>query len=75
MQTTTKQQLLRVAAGSIFAVGTVLVPAAVASAASESAPADALAPNVPSKGPHPLPDEFPTDPAEGVPIPNPGTDS
>lgn len=65
MQISTKQRFLRAAAGSIFAAGTVLIPAAAASADSEGHL---------TKGPPEMP-ELPTDPAEGLPIPNPGNDS
>jgi hypothetical protein len=63
MQISAKQKLIRLAAGSMFAAGTVLIPGAVASAET---------PILPSKAPHPLPDEVPTDPAEGLPVPVPG---
>jgi hypothetical protein len=71
MQTSAKQKVIRLAAGSIFAAGTVLIPATVASADGETGAASSL----PSKAPHPLPDEIPTDPAEGLPVPHPGGDS
>jgi hypothetical protein len=72
MQISAKQKLIRLAAGSIFAAGTVLIPAAVASAEGEGGGAGALVPSLPNKAPHPLPDEIPTDPAEGLPVPVPG---
>ena len=68
MQTSAKQKMIRLAAGSVFAAGTVLIPAAVASAEGESGHAT---PSLPNKAPHPLPDDFPTDPAEGLPLPQP----
>jgi len=65
MQISTKQRFLRAAAGSIFAAGTMLIPAAAASADSDAGRV--------AKAPPELPD-VPTDPAEGLPIPNPGND-
>ena len=67
MQISAKQTLIRLAAGSIFAASTVLIPAAVASADGEIGGAT---PSLPNKAPHPLPD-VPTDPAEGLPLPQP----
>ncbi|HYH49439.1 MAG TPA: hypothetical protein VEG38_07810 [Acidimicrobiia bacterium] len=64
MQISTKQKLLRVAAGSIFAAGAVFIPAAAATAEGEAGRVDI-------KGPPQLPD-MPTDPAEGLPVPIPG---
>jgi hypothetical protein len=64
MQISAKQRLLRVAAGSIFAAGTVLIPAAVASAEIDGV----------RKGPPQLPPNVPTDPIEGLPVPLPGGD-
>jgi hypothetical protein len=75
MQTSAKHGLLRLAAGSIFAAGTVFIPAAVASAGSEAQGAGAPAPSLPNKGPYPLPDEIPTAPAEGLPVPIPGEEA
>jgi hypothetical protein len=72
MQISAKQRLLGLAAGSILAAGTVLIPAAVASAADDGGRVGAKVPSLPSKGPYPLPDEIPTDPAEGLPVPIPG---
>ena len=66
MQISPKQSLLRLAAGSIFAAGTVLIPTAVASADVDGARAGL-------KAPPQLPD-IPTDPAEGLPVPLPGED-
>ncbi|HEX2267672.1 MAG TPA: hypothetical protein VHI97_05660 [Actinomycetota bacterium] len=63
MQISAKQKLIRLAAGSMFAAGAAFIPAAVASAEATS---------LPTKAPHPLPDEVPTDPAEGLPVPEPG---
>jgi hypothetical protein len=63
MQISAKQRLLRLAAGSIFAAGTVLIPAAVASAEDESGRVGAKAPRLP---------DIPTDPIEGLPVPIPG---
>jgi hypothetical protein len=65
MQISTKQRLLRLAAGSMFAAGTVFIPAAVASAETEAGRAEA-------KAPSPWP-ELPT-PPEGVPHPPGGGD-
>lgn len=65
MRISTKQRMLRLAAGSIFAAGSVFIPAAVAGADSD---AERVA-----KAPPELPD-IPTDPAEGLPLPNPGND-
>lgn len=62
MQISAKQRLLRLAAGSIFAAGTVLIPVAVASAESDAGRAAAKAPRLP---------DMPTDPSEGIPVPNP----
>ena len=64
MQISAKQKLLRLAAGSIFAAGTVLIPAAVASAEGEAG-------RLGVKAPPEMPD-IPTDPAEGLPVPLPG---
>ena len=68
MQISSKQKMIRLAAGSIFAAGSVFIPAAVAGAEGEG---DAVAPSVPHKAPPELPD-MPTDPAEGLPVPVPG---
>jgi hypothetical protein len=65
MQISTKQKLLRVAAGSIFAAGAAFIPTAAANAESEAGRI--------AKAPPELPD-MPTDPAEGLPVPNPGND-
>jgi hypothetical protein len=64
MQISAKQKLLRTAAGSIFAAGTVFIPTAVASAEVEDGRAGL-------KAPPELPD-VPTDPVEGLPVPLPG---
>lgn len=61
MQISVKQRLVRLAAGSIFAAGTVLIPAAVASAEVDGG----------RKAPPELPN-IPTDPIEGLPVPIPG---
>ena len=63
MQISAKQKLLRLAAGSVFAAGTVLIPATVATAEGEGG-----APGVPA----PTPPNIPTDPSEGLPVPIPG---
>jgi hypothetical protein len=60
MQISTKQRLLRLAAGSIFAAGTAFIPFAVASAEIDAGRAAA-------KAPSPWP-ELPT-PPDGVPHP------
>ncbi len=64
MQISAKQRLLRLAAGSVFAAGAVLIPATVASAEGEGG-------RTILKAPPELPD-IPTDPAEGLPVPIPG---
>ncbi len=66
MQISAKHKSLRMAAGSILAVGTVLIPSAVASAEVEDGRAGL-------KAPPQLPDG-PTDPIEGLPVPLPGGD-
>lgn len=66
MQISAKQRLLRLAAGSIVAAGTVLIPTTVASAEVEGGRAGL-------KAPPELPD-MPTDPIEGLPVPLPGGD-
>lgn len=63
MQISAKQRLHRLAVGSIFAAGMVLIPGAVASADGEDGDAGIKAPR--------LPDEVPTDPIED-PIPDNG---
>lgn len=64
MQISAKQRLLRLAAGSVLAAGTMLIPATVASADSDAGRIDV-------KAPPEMPD-IPTDPAEGLPVPVPG---
>lgn len=65
MQISAKQRLLRLAAGSIFAAGTVFIPVALASPEGEGGRAGAKAPRLP---------DVPTDPAEGLPVPLPPGD-
>lgn len=67
MQISSKQKLLRLVAGSMFAAGTVFGTAAVANAEGEGGGGDG-APGLPAPA---LPN-IPTDPSEGLPVPIPG---
>ena len=67
MQSSSKQKMLRLVAGSMFVAGTVFGTTAVASAEGEGGGVGG-APGVPAPS---LPN-IPTDPSEGLPVPIPG---
>ena len=67
MQISSRQKMLRLVAGSIFAAGTVLIPATVATAEGDGGGGPG-GPGVPAPA---LPN-IPTDPSEGLPVPLPG---